>query len=94
MKKKVLLTRKLHDFALMDLKKYYDIEIHQGKVPMPKKTLLKKIRNRDGLICFPYDSIDKDVLSAAKKLKTISGVRRRRILSDSMPIMGQEIIQP
>ena len=72
MKKKVLLTRKLHDFALMDLKKYYNIEIHQGKIPMPKKTLLKKIRNKDGLICFPYDNIDKDVLSAAKKLKTIS----------------------
>ena len=72
MKKKVLLTRKLHDFALLDLKKYYDIDIHQGKIPMPKKTLLKKIRNKDGLICFPYDSIDKDVLSAAKNLKTIS----------------------
>ena len=72
MKKKVLLTRKLHDFALLDLKKYYDIEIHQGKIPMAKKTLLKKIRNKDGLICFPYDSIDKDVLSAAKNLKTIS----------------------
>ncbi|MBI2006194.1 MAG: D-glycerate dehydrogenase [Nitrosopumilales archaeon] len=72
MKKKVLLTRKLHDFALLDLKKYYDVEIHQGKIPMPKKTLLKKIRNKDGLICFPYDSIDKDVLSAAKNLKTIS----------------------
>ena len=72
MKKKVLLTRKLHDFALLDLKKYYDIEIHQRKIPMPKKTLLKKIRNKDGLVCFPYDSIDKDVLSAAKMLKTIS----------------------
>ena len=72
MKKKVLLTRKLHDFALLDLKKYYNIEIHQGKIPMSKKTLLKKIRNKDGLICFPYDSIDKDVLSAAKNLKTIS----------------------
>ena len=72
MKKKVLLTRKLHDFALLDLKKYYNIEIHQGKIPMPKKTLLKKIRNKDGLICFPYDDIDKDVLSAAKNLKTIS----------------------
>lgn len=72
MKKKVLLTRKLHNFALMDLKKYYDIEIHQGKIPMPKKTLLKKIRNKDGLICFPYDNIDKDVLFVAKKLKTIS----------------------
>ncbi|MBM3911176.1 MAG: D-glycerate dehydrogenase, partial [Thaumarchaeota archaeon] len=56
----------------MDLKKNYDLEIHQGKIPMPKKTLLKKIKNKDGLICFPYDNIDKDVLSAAKKLKAIS----------------------
>ena len=72
MEKKVLLTRKLHDFALNDLKKHYDIEIHHGKIPMPKETLLKKIKDKDGLICFPYDNIDKDILSAAKKLKTIS----------------------
>jgi len=72
MKKKVLLTRKLHDFALKELRKYYDIEIHQGKIPMPKKTLFKKVKNKDGLICFPYDNIDNDILSAAKKLKTIS----------------------
>jgi glyoxylate reductase len=72
MKKKVLLTRKLHDFALKELRKHYTIEIHQGKIPMPKKILLKKIKNIEGLICFPYDNIDKDILSAAKKLKTIS----------------------
>ena len=72
MEKKVLLTRKLHDFALNDLKKHYDVEIHHGKIPMPKETLLKKIKDKDGLICFPYDNIDKDILSAAKKLKTIS----------------------
>jgi glyoxylate reductase len=72
MKKKVLLTRKLHDFALRDLRRNYDIEIHQEKIPMPKKILLKKIKNKDGLICFPYDSIDKDILFAAARLKTIS----------------------
>ncbi len=72
MEKKVLLTRKLHDLALNDLKKHYDVEIHHGKIPMPKETLLKKIKDKDGLICFPYDNIDKDILSAAKKLKTIS----------------------
>ena len=72
MEKKVLLTRKLHDFALNDLKKHYDVEIHHGKIPMSKETLLKKIKDKDGLICFPYDNIDKDILSAAKKLKTIS----------------------
>ena len=41
---KILLTRKLHDFALKDLKKKYDITIHSGKIPMPKKILMKKLK--------------------------------------------------
>lgn len=72
MKLKVLLTRKLHDFAITKLKKRYDIEINYGKIPMPKKELLLKIRNKDGLICFPYDIIDSEVIDAAKNLKAIS----------------------
>ncbi len=69
---KVLLTRSLHDFAIRDLKKHFKIEIHNGPFPMPKKKLLSKIKDFDGLICFPYDKIDKDVISAGAKLKTIS----------------------
>lgn len=69
---KVLLTRNLHDFAIKELKKRYQVEIHHGKIPMPKKKLLSKIRNADGLICFPYDNIDLEVINAAKKLKAIS----------------------
>lgn len=72
MKLKVLLTRKLHDFAITELKKLYNIEINYGKIPMPKKELLLKIRNKDGLICFPYDIIDSEVIDAAKNLKAIS----------------------
>lgn len=69
---KVLLTRTLHDFAVRDLKKHYNVEVHNGKFPIPKKVLIKKIKDKDGLVCFPYDSIDKDVISAAKNLRTIS----------------------
>ena len=69
---KILLTRKIHDFALKELRKKYDITIHYGKIPMPKKTLMKKIQNKDGLICFPYDMIDSDVIKAGKKLRCIS----------------------
>jgi len=69
---KVLLTRKLHDFALKELKKRYQIEIHSGIIPMPKKKLIEKIKDKDGLICFPYDIIDKQVIDSAKKLKAIS----------------------
>ncbi len=70
-KNKILLTRKLHDFALKRLRKKYAIEVHSGKIPMPKNKLIDKIRDKDGLICFPYDVIDKQVIDSAKKLRTI-----------------------
>ena len=71
-RKKVLLTRTLQDFAIKELQKHYNIEIHRGPFPMPKKKLLSKIKDKDGLICFPYDNIDKDVIKAGTKLKSIS----------------------
>lgn len=69
---KVLLTRKLHDFALKELKRKYDVETYTGKVPMPKKILISKIKDKDGLICYPYDSIDSSVINAGTRLKAIS----------------------
>jgi glyoxylate reductase len=68
----ILLTRKLHEFAIKELKKRYKIFIHDGKIPMPKKILIEKIKNVDGLICFPYDIIDHIILESAKRLKVIS----------------------
>lgn len=72
MKKKVFLTRTLHDFALNQLKKRYQIEIHSGKIPIPQSKLRSKIKEIDGLICFPYDMIDKETIDLAKRLKVIS----------------------
>jgi glyoxylate reductase len=71
-KLRVLLTRTLQDFAIKELQKHYKIEIHSGPFPMSKKKLLSRIKEQDGLICFPYDNIDKDVIQAGTKLKTIS----------------------
>jgi glyoxylate reductase len=71
-RKNVLLTRSLQDFAIKELQKHYKIEIHQGPFPMPKKKLLSNIKDKDGLICFPYDNIDRDVIKAGSKLKSIS----------------------
>ncbi|HUU49159.1 MAG TPA: D-glycerate dehydrogenase [Nitrosopumilaceae archaeon] len=71
-KKKVFLTRTLHDFALKELKKCYQIEVHSGKIPIPRKKLESKIGEIDGLICFPYDIIDSKLLEKAKNLKVIS----------------------
>jgi glyoxylate reductase len=72
MKKKVFLTRTLHSFALKTLKEKYQIEIHSGKIPIPLTKLRSKIRDVEGLICFPYDIINKDTMECAKNLKVIS----------------------
>jgi glyoxylate reductase len=71
-KLRVFLTRNLHDFALKELKKQYKISIHSGKIPIPRKILSFKIKRIDGLICFPYDIIDKELINKAENLKVIS----------------------
>ncbi len=72
MKKKIFLTRTLHDFALKELRKKYQIEIHSGRIPISQTKLRSKIKEIDGLICFPYDIIDKDTINKSQKLKVIS----------------------
>jgi glyoxylate reductase len=62
----------LHDFAIKELNMTHQIEIHTGKIPMPKNLLISRIRDKDGLICYPYDKIDADVISAGTKLRAIS----------------------
>ena len=72
MGEKVFLTRILHDFALKELKKRYQVEVYSGKIPIPQIKLRSKIKEVDGLICFPYDKISKETIESAKNLKVIS----------------------
>jgi glyoxylate reductase len=72
MGRKVFLTRTLHDFALKELKKRYQVEVYSGKIPIPQIKLRSKIKEVDGLICFPYDKINKETIDSAKNLKVIS----------------------
>ncbi len=72
MRKKVFLTRTLHDLALKELKKKYQVEVHSGKIPVPQTKLRSKIKDVDGLICFPYDIINKETIDLAENLKVIS----------------------
>jgi glyoxylate reductase len=68
----VLVTRRLHRSALEELKRKCNVHLHSGKIPIPKKILINKIRDMDGLICHPYDTINKQVINNAKNLKVIS----------------------
>jgi len=68
----VLITRRLHRSALDELEKKCNVLLHAGKIPIPKKNLMNEIKNVDGLICHPYDNIDKEIMKNGKNLKVIS----------------------
>ncbi len=57
---------------MKELQKRYQVVVHDGKIPMPKKLLLQKIADVDGLVCFPYDVIDGEVIESARNLTVIS----------------------
>ena len=57
---------------MKELRNRYDVYVHSGAIPMPKDMLLSKISQVDGLVCFPYDTIDSEVIEGAKKLRVIS----------------------
>ena len=69
---KVFLTRPLHDFAVRHLQKRHVTTTHAGVIPIPKEALLQNIRDTDGLVCFPGDVIDREIIDAAACLKSIS----------------------
>ena len=72
MKEKVFLTRTIGNVSLKELKKRYRVEVHYGEIPIPEIKLREKIKEIDGLICFPYDKISKEAIESAKNLKVIS----------------------
>lgn len=70
---KVVITRKLPDESLRDLRENYDVVIwEEENVPMPHDLLLKEIGDAHGLLTNVSDRIDKDVLEQAPHLKVIS----------------------
>lgn len=70
--RKVFLTRRLHDFALEDLGRKYLVEVHAGRIPIPRARLRSKVRDADGLVCFPCDTVDADIIDSAEGLRAIS----------------------
>tara|TARA_Y100000590_G_scaffold253221_1_gene284471 strand:- start:7048 stop:8016 length:969 start_codon:yes stop_codon:yes gene_type:complete len=68
----VFATRRLHKSALAKIQNSCNLKVHSGRIPIPKKILLKNIKNVDGLICHPYDTIDHEIIENGQHLRSIS----------------------
>lgn len=72
MKPKVLVTRRVFPEVLVALEQHVEIEGGRAAGVMSRVELKKKIGNKDGLFCLLVDRIDRDIISAALRLKIIA----------------------
>lgn len=71
-KPKVLVTRRVPQECLDILKPHFELEHYNKGVAMPRKQLLKSVKDKEGLLCLLTDKIDDELLAAAPKLKAVS----------------------
>jgi glyoxylate reductase len=72
MKPKVLVTRKIFAEALEFLKDHVDYEIGIWEGELTKNDLREKIKDKQGILPLLVDTIDRDIIDSAPKLKIIA----------------------
>ena len=72
MKPKIYVTRVLPGDSFRTLFEKYDVELNESDLAPDEKTLIEKIRDKDGLLCLLTDKITKSVIDAGGRLKIIA----------------------
>jgi glyoxylate reductase len=72
MKPKVLVTRKMFPEVLAYLEEHAEIEGGRTAGEPVREELKKKIGDKDGLLCLLVDRIDREIISAAPRLRIIA----------------------
>lgn len=68
----VFITRKIPDTGILLLQKKFEVEVYQKPNPIPKKELIRNIKNCHGLISLLTDRIDKVVIDSMPHCKVIA----------------------
>ncbi len=72
MKPKVFISHWMPEVGVNMIKEYCDVDYYDGTVPLSKEELIKRTRDKDALVCFVPDYIDRDVVESCPNLKVIS----------------------
>lgn len=72
MKPRVLLTHPLLPEAMNYLAEQVELELATKEMILPKSELLERIRDKQGLLCFLTDIVDREVIDRAPLLKIIA----------------------
>ncbi len=74
MRPTVFVTRKLPAPALERLGQVCDYEIGAEQGPLNRDALIAGVRETDGLVCLLTDRVDREVITAAERLRVIANV--------------------
>jgi glyoxylate reductase len=70
----VYVTLKIPEEELNLLRSICDVEINDKETSPSKEEIIKRIGDKDGLLCSLMEKIDKDIISHGSKLKVISSI--------------------
>ena len=71
---KVLLTRKIPSSVLALLEAEHSVDLYTGDAAIPRDELLRRVADKDAVICMLTDKIDGEVMDAAPGLKIVADV--------------------
>ena len=74
MKPRVLVARELPEAAMDLLAQHAELDTHRGEIPLPKQELLKRLRDKQALVCQLTQTVDKEVLTGAEELRVVANV--------------------
>jgi glyoxylate reductase len=70
----VLLTRRIPSSVLSLLEAEHTVDLYTGDAAIPRDELIRRVANKDALICVLTDRIDGEVLDAAPALKIVANI--------------------
>ena len=71
-KPKILVTRRVPQECLDILKPHFEIDHFNKDTAIPRPLLLKRIQDKEGLLCLLTDKVDGELLAKAPRLKAVS----------------------
>lgn len=71
---RVLLTRRIPSSVLAPLESQHTVDLYAGEGAMPRDELLRRVADKDALICVLTDRVDGEVMAAAPALKVVSNI--------------------
>ena len=70
----VLLTRRIPSSVLTLLQSGHTVDLHAGDGALPRDELLRRVADKDAVMCLLTDRIDRELLEAAPLLKIVANI--------------------